>query len=441
MTSSVAWPAPTASHPLNATVVVPGSKSLTNRYLILAAIADGKSTLRLPLRSRDSVLMVQALEALGVKVTGFDADRDTDQWELTPPEGALKAPAHIDCGLAGTVMRFVPLIAAFADGPVTLDGDERARERPMGPIITALRDLGVQVDDDGRNALPITVQGTGEVAGGEISVDASGSSQFVSAVLLAAPKFTNGVTVRHVGDVLPSVPHIDMTVENLRDQGVEVDVEYREVDGKNSPVAWTVQPGPVTPLDLTVEPDLSNAGPFLAAPAVAGGSVTVPRWPSRTTQGGDKMRELLTAMGAEATLDERGLTITGSGVLHGIDADLHEVGELAPTIAAVATLASSPSRLRGIAHLRGHETDRLAALVTEIERLGGKARELDDGVEIFPVENLHGAAMESYEDHRMATFAAILGLNVPGVSIINVETTAKTMPDFKQMWTDMINAQ
>lgn len=435
--TSVAWPAPVATSDLNATVVVPGSKSLTNRYLVLAAIASGPSTLRLPLRSRDSVLMVGALRALGVEVEGFDnPDSAEETWVLTPP-AKFTTPATIDCGLAGTVMRFVPILAALADGPVTFDGDERARERPMGPIIQALRDLGVRVDDEGRGALPFTMHGTGSVAGGEIEVDASGSSQFVSSLLLVAPSFTNGITVRHTGSVLPSVPHIDMTVENLRDQGVKVDVEYRE-DDPNSPVAWTVHPGPVAPLDLDVEPDLSNAGPFLAAPAVVGGSVTVPRWPSKTTQGGDRMRELLTMMGAKAELSDAGLTITGTGELKGIDVDMHDVGELTCTIAAVATFATTPTRLRGIAHLRGHETDRLAALVTEIERVGGKARELDDGIEIYPVENLHGATMESYEDHRMATFAAILGLKISDVKIINVETTAKTLPDFKQQWADML---
>ncbi len=434
--TSVAWPAPTASAPLNATVVVPGSKSLTNRYLVLAAIASGPSTLRMPLRSRDSELMVGALRALGVEVAGFDDPASEEVWKLTPPT-KFTTPAKIDCGLAGTVMRFVPILAALAAGPVTFDGDERARERPMGPIIQALRDLGVRVDDAGRGALPFTVHGTGSVAGGEISVDASGSSQFVSSLLLVAPQFENGVTVRHTGSVLPSVPHIDMTVENLRDQGVRVDVEYRD-DDRSAPVAWTVHPGAVKPLILDVEPDLSNAGPFLAAPAVVGGSVTVPRWPAKTTQGGDRMRDLLVQMGAQAELTDAGLTITGTGELNGIDVNMHDVGELAPTIAAAATLANSPSRLRGIAHLRGHETDRLAALVTEIERLGGSARELEDGIEIFPRSNLHGARMESYEDHRMATFAAILGLKVPGIEIVNVETTAKTLPDFKQQWTDML---
>ncbi len=434
--TSVAWPAPTASAPLNATVVVPGSKSLTNRYLVLAAIASGPSTLRMPLRSRDSELMVGALRALGVEVAGFDDPASEEVWKLTPPT-KFTTPAKIDCGLAGTVMRFVPILAALAAGPVTFDGDERARERPMGPIIQALRDLGVRVDDAGRGALPFTVHGTGSVAGGEISVDASGSSQFVSSLLLVAPQFENGVTVRHTGSVLPSVPHIDMTVENLRDQGVRVDVEYRDGD-PSAPVAWTVYPGAVEPLILDVEPDLSNAGPFLAAPAVVGGSVTVPRWPAKTTQGGDRMRDLLVQMGAQAELTDAGLTITGTGELNGIDVNMHDVGELAPTIAAAATLANSPSRLRGIAHLRGHETDRLAALVTEIERLGGSARELEDGIEIFPRSNLHGARMESYEDHRMATFAAILGLKVPGIEIVNVETTAKTLPDFKQQWTDML---
>lgn len=440
--TSPAWPAPVAAAPLDAVVIVPGSKSLTNRFLVLAALANGTSTLRAPLRSRDTELMVAALAALGVTISGYGGPgapaTGNEVWQLTPP-AQLTAPATIDCGLAGTVMRFVPLIAALANGPVTFDGDERARERPMGPVIDALRQLGVTVETHGADALPFTVHGTGRVAGGTVEVDASGSSQFVSTLLLAAPRFDTGVTVRHTGSALPSVPHIDMTVQNLRDQGVAVEVIYDGEGPQRRPVAWQVSPGPIAPLDLTVEPDLSNAGPFLAAAAVAGGRVTVPHWPAQTTQGGDRMRDLLTAMGAEVTLDDAGLTVRGNGQLRGIDVDLGEVGELTPTIAALATLAEGPSQLRGVAHLRGHETDRLAALVTEIKRVGGDAEETADGLIIRPNRsNLRGAKIESYEDHRMATFGAILGLAIPGTEVVDVETTVKTLPDFPGMWAAML---
>ena len=429
------WPAPVAHGPLDAVVPVPGSKSLTNRYLLLAAIASEPTQLHRPLHSRDSVLMVDALRALGVRVENVDDEGrpDPEGLDLLIDPGSLRGPAHIDCGLAGTVMRFVPALAALADGTVTFDGDPHARVRPMGPLIDALRDLGAQVDDDGRGALPLTVHGTGTLPGGPVEVDASGSSQFVSGLLLVAPQLTNGIDVRRVGP-MPSQPHVSMTVEVLRERGVVVDVTIGD-DGE--PARWQVHPGPVKGGMVVVEPDLSNAGPFLAAAVVAGGRVRVPDWPTTTTQGGDRMRELLVRMGAAVELGPQGLTVTGTGEIKPIDVDLHDVGELTPTIAALATLASGPSRLRGVAHLRGHETDRLAALATEINRLGGNARETEDGLEIEPGP-LRPAPLESYDDHRMATFAAILGLRVGGTEIVDVATTAKTMPDFPRMWSDMV---
>ncbi|TRW44046.1 3-phosphoshikimate 1-carboxyvinyltransferase [Georgenia yuyongxinii] len=438
------WPAPTADGPLDVTVDVPGSKSLTNRYLLLAALAQAPTELVRPLHSRDSALMVAALEALGVRVTPSGADGA----DLTIEPGPLHGPATVDCGLAGTVMRFVPALAVLADGDVRLDGDERARERPMAPVVQGLRDLGARIDaaEDaaGRAVLPLTVHGTGALAGGEVEVDASGSSQFVSALLLAAPAYTAGVDLRHTGTTLPSVPHIDMTVAVLRERGVTVDeltADGAPAGGTTgvSPTRWRVHPGPVAGGRIVVEPDLSNAGPFLAAAVAAGGTVRVPRWPAVTTQGGDELRDLLARMGAAVVLDGGTLHVTGpaDGRILGLDADLHDVGELAPTVAALCALAETPSRLRGIAHLRGHETDRLAAIVAEFTRLGGQARETADGVEIEPAP-LHGAVVESYHDHRMATFGAIIGLRVPGVRVVDVATTAKTVPDFPGMWQTML---
>lgn len=438
------WPAPVATTPLDATVDVPGSKSLTNRYLVLAALASEPTELVRPLHSRDADLMVGALRALGTGVEAVGHDL-----RITP--APLRGPADVDCGLAGTVMRFVPALAVLADGPVRLDGDPRARQRPMGPVVDALRDLGAQVesatDAAGAPVLPLTVRGTGALPGGAVDVDASGSSQFVSALLLAAPAFDHGIDLRHTGATLPSQPHIAMTVAVLRAAGVEV--EELTAEGHTAgastgwaPTRWRVHPGPVRGGRVVVEPDLSNAGPFLAAALAAGGTVRVPRWPATTTQAGDAMRDLLTRMGATAQLDEDGvLAVTGPADrrILGLDADLHDVGELAPTVAALAALAVTPSRLRGIAHLRGHETDRLAAIVTEITRLGGIARETEDGVEIDPAP-LHGGVVQTYEDHRMATFAAILGLRVPDVRVVDVGTTAKTLPDFPAMWQALVGA-
>ncbi len=422
------WPAPLADAPVTAVVRVPGSKSLTNRALLLAALADGPSTVSGALRARDTVLMGKALASLGAGIDGLTGDAAI---RVTP--GPLVGPAHVDCGLAGTVMRFVPPVAALADGDIRFDGDPRARVRPMGGVIEALEALGVEIDDDARRTLPFTVKGTGAVRGGDVALDASASSQFVSALLLSAARFDEGVLIRHQGGPVPSMPHIDMSVELLREHGVTVEVDAADP----TRATWRVLPGPLRALDRAVEPDLSNAAPFLAAAVVTGGSVTIPGWPTRTTQAGDALRDLLARMGAEVTLDERGLTVRGTGSLDGLDADLGDVGELTPVLAAVCAVAGSPSRLRGIAHLRGHETDRLAALAREITRLGGSVEETDDGLRITP-KPLHGGVFETYDDHRMATAGAVLGLVVPGVEVVDVATTGKTLPDFVGMWASML---
>ncbi len=430
MTSSSAapadvWAAPTATAPLDALVEVPGSKSLTNRFLVLAAIADGPGRLRAPLRSRDTLLMADALRALGVAIT----DDGTD-WVVTPAAGGPGGSTDIACGLAGTVMRFVPPLAALRTGATRFDGDETARVRPMGPVLTALRDLGVEVRDEGEPGfLPFTVHGTGEVEGGRIDVDASASSQFVSALLLAAPRFRAGLHLRHIGPTLPSLPHIEMTVAALREAGVAVD--------DSRPGIWEVAPGAVAARDVLVEPDLSNAAPFLCAALVAGGSVRVPNWPTSSTQPGALVPGILEQMGATTSLDDGVLTVTGHGLIRGLDLDLHAAGELAPTIAALAALGDSPTRLRGIAHLRGHETDRLAALSAEITRLGGQAEQTSDGLVITP-RPLHGEVVRTYHDHRMATAGALLGLAVEGIGVEDVATTAKTLPDFVNMWDGML---
>ncbi len=418
------WPAPRATAPVEATVRLPGSKSLTNRYLVLAALASGPSVLRSPLRSRDTLLMAQALRSLGVTITDED-----DDWRVVPV--ALRGDVDVDCGLAGTVMRFVPGVAALADGPVRFDGDAGARVRPMGPVLDSLRTLGVAIDDAGRGTLPFTVAARGRVPGGAVTLDASASSQFVSGLLLAGARYDEGVVVRHDGKPVPSQPHIDMTVEVLRAAGVAVD------DGE--PDTWRVQPGPVDGIDVEVEPDLSNAAPFLAAALVSGGSVTVQGWPDRTTQAGDGIRDILDAMGADVRLDGGRLTVTGGGRIEGIDVDLHDVGELTPVVAAVAALAGSPSWLRGIAHLRGHETDRLAALATEITALGGDVTETEDGLRVRPAP-LHGGLFGTYHDHRMAMAAAVLGLAVDDVVIQDVGTTAKTLPQFTSRWSALVNS-
>ncbi|GAB2626155.1 3-phosphoshikimate 1-carboxyvinyltransferase [Streptomyces capparidis] len=432
------WPAPTASGPVDATVTVPGSKSVTNRALVLAALASEPGWVRRPLHSRDTLLMAQGLRELGVGIETMPNSASGagtgpgDAWRVIP--AALHGPARVDVGNAGTVMRFLPPVAALADGPVHFDGDPRARERPQKGVIDALRALGARIEDEGRGSFPLTVHGGGALDGGTVEVDASSSSQFVSALLLSAPRFNQGVEVRHVGSAVPSLPHIRMTVEMLRAAGAKVDTP--EAGGEAN--VWRVAPSALLGRDLVVEPDLSNAAPFLAAALVTGGRVTVPDWPERTTQPGDALREILTRMGGACELGEHGLTCTGTGRVHGIDADLHEVGELTPVIAAVAALADSPSRLSGIAHLRMHETDRLAALAKEVNGLGGDVTETEDGLVVRP-RPLRGGVFHTYEDHRLATAAAVIGLAVPGVQVENVATTAKTLPEFPAMWTGMLD--
>ncbi|MFD7920169.1 3-phosphoshikimate 1-carboxyvinyltransferase [Streptomyces sp. NPDC059740] len=427
------WPAPSATGAVDAVVTVPGSKSVTNRALVLAALSSEPGWLRRPLRSRDTLLMAEALRTLGVGIDeGVGPDGTGEAWRVLP--AGLHGPATVDVGNAGTVMRFLPPVAALAHGPVRFDGDPRSYERPLGGVITALRDLGVRIDDDDRGALPMTVHGTGAVDGGRVEVDASSSSQFVSALLLSAPRFNQGVEVRHVGSTLPSMPHIRMTVDMLRSVGAQVSTPQ----SGGEPNVWRVTPGALLGRDLVIEPDLSNAQPFLAAALVTGGRVTIPDWPERTTQPGDALREIFTGMGGSCELTDAGLTFTGSGRIHGIDVDLGEVGELTPGIAAVAALADSPSTLRGVAHLRLHETDRLAALTKELNGLGGDVTETADGLHIRP-RPLHGGVFHTYDDHRLATAAAILGLAVPGVEVENVATTAKTLPDFPGLWTAMLD--
>ncbi|MER7545468.1 3-phosphoshikimate 1-carboxyvinyltransferase [Spirillospora sp. NPDC127506] len=415
------WSAPVAHAPVDATVPLPGSKSMTNRALVLAALAAAPGRVVRPLRSRDTDLMAAALRALGTGIA-----EDGGDWRIVP--GELRGPADVDTGLAGTVMRFLPPVAALASGEVSVDGDPRARERPMGPLITALRALGAVVDDGGRGALPFTVRGAGSVDGGGVVIDASGSSQLVSGLLLAAPRFEKGVEVRHEGPPVPSAAHLAMTVGMLREAGAVVETEEN---------LWRVAPGPLRGRDWVIEPDLSNAAQFLGAALVTGGRVTVPGWPAETTQPGDALRGLLTAMGAEASRGPDGLTVRGRGGFSGLDADLHEVGELTPVLAALCALADSPSRLTGIAHLRGHETDRLAALAAEINGLGGDVTELPDGLEIRP-RPLRGGVFRTYDDHRMVMAAAVLGLAVPGIDVENPGTVGKTLPNFTRQWASML---
>jgi 3-phosphoshikimate 1-carboxyvinyltransferase len=450
------WPAPAATGPVRARLSVPGSKSMTNRALVLAALADGPGTIAGPLHARDTLLMRAALTALGATITdkvpnGPGPAGMAPSWQVTP--GRPGADVSVDVGNAGTVLRFAPPVAALTGVRVAFHGDARAAERPVGPVLAALRELGAVIDDGGRGAIPFTVRGTGSLPGGAVTVDASASSQFVSGLLLAAPRFDKGAEIRHRGGRAPSGPHIAMTVAMLRDAGAEVET-WTQGPGKPAgpPDTWRVHPGVIGHHEVIVQPDLSNALPFLAAALVTGGTVTIADWPAVTWQPAAQILDLLSAFGASCTLVQGessggkesragggALTVTGTGRIRPVTADLADAGESAPVAAALAALADGPSRLTGIGHLRRHETDRLAALATEIGALGGDVTELDDGLEIRPRPlRATGRPFASYDDHRLVMAAAVLGLAVPGIEVANAATVGKTFPAFTQLWASML---
>ncbi|MEO6701099.1 MAG: 3-phosphoshikimate 1-carboxyvinyltransferase [Jatrophihabitantaceae bacterium] len=416
------WAAPAATGRLLATVTLPGSKSLTNRALVLAALSSSPTLLTSPLRARDTELMAGALRALGVSVL----DQPDQGWLVNP--GPLHG-GQVDCGLAGTVMRFVPPLAALAAGESTFDGDPHARTRPMHALIDALRQAGARITDDGRSLLPFTVHGTGGLPGGSIEIDSSASSQFVSALLIAASRFDQGAELRNIGPRLPSLPHIEMTIAALVEAGASITTI--------GPGHWQVAPGKLDLSDQRIEPDLSNAAPFLAAALVTGGAVTVPGWPPATKQPGDLLGELLTRMGASVTRGADGLTVTGTGAIGPLVADLHEASELTPVLAALAALADGESRISGVAHIRGHETDRLAALRTELAGLGANVSETEDGLIIRPAA-LRPGLWHAYADHRMAQAGALLGLAVAGLTVDDIGCTSKTLADFPGLWAGLL---
>ena len=419
------WSAPSVQRPIKATISIPGSKSATNRAFVLAALGDSVSKISKPLLARDTELMLQALKQLGCEIK-----KSAEVVEISPMKRTHQ-DLTIDVGLAGTVMRFVPPLAALSTGVAHFDGDARARNRPMKTLIDSLKSLNISVDDQSTGSLPFSIASDGVVQGGEITIDASESSQFVSALLLAAPKFLDGLTINHVGKKLPSIPHIEMTIDMLKQVGVKV------VSTNNN--SWKVLPGKINSKDWLIEPDLSNAGPFLAAALVTHGEVNIPDWPQETTQAGNAWIEILTKMGASVSLSDKGLKVTHSGEIKGIDFDLSDVGELTPVLVAITLFANSPSSLTGIAHLRGHETDRLAALVENIKAIGGDATETSDGLNIKPA-NLHGGLWKAFDDHRMATAGAVIGLVVNGIEVDDIKTTSKTLPDFEKMWNLMVSA-
>ncbi len=427
------WAAPFAQTPIAGRVAMPGSKSATNRALLLAALSAGESTLTAPLQARDTRLMAQALRTLGAVI-----DEQPGQWKVSGRSDPFPVSGvTVDCGNAGTVARFLPAAAAvLARGTVTIDGDARMRERPLGPLLDALRRLGAGLDPEASH-VPFTLAAGGSLLGGTLEVDATSSSQLISGLLLAAPRYERGLTVSAAGGRVPSAPHLAMTVDMLRQAGATVD--------DSSAGRWTVTPGGLRPTTYVIEPDLSSASAFLAAAAVTGGSVRLAGWPRATTQPGRLLPELFEAFGCSAAVTADGeLEITGPGRLHGADLDLSDYGEAVPTLTAVALFADSPSRLRGVAHLRGQETDRLAALAEEFGRLGAHIEVTADGLAITPaplsaaVSAAVSVVLDPRADHRLAMAYAVAGLRVEGVRVADIATTGKTVPDFPARWAELL---
>jgi 3-phosphoshikimate 1-carboxyvinyltransferase len=416
---------------------------MTNRALVLAALADGETVIQCPLAARDTLLMRVAVERLGAEVREEGpVAGDCPRWRVRPGQPAA-GRVTIEAGNAGTVLRFVPPVAALSRAVAEFRGDPRAAQRPVQPLLDALVALGANIDAGGPGSGLFTVRGQGGLPGGTVTLDASSSSQLVSGLLLAAARFAEGAEVRHSGPPVPSMPHVDMTVAMLRQAGAQIETRPAEPGhshGEQSvPPHWHVYPGQLAPGRIAVEPDLSNAAPFLAAALVTGGEVTIAGWPAEPVQPGRQIIGLFTRMGASCSHTPDGLRVRGTGRITGIAADVREVSELVPVLAAVAALAGSPSEFRGVGHMRRHESDRLAALATEIGALGGDVRELDDGLRIQPRRLAAGGTVfGSHDDHRLVMAAAVLGLAVPGLRVGNPETVGKTFPGFCQAWSALL---
>ncbi|MFZ9701949.1 MAG: 3-phosphoshikimate 1-carboxyvinyltransferase [Candidatus Nanopelagicales bacterium] len=418
------WHAPTINGAINSTLEIPGSKSATNRAFVLAALGDKNSVIANPLFARDTNLMLEALEKLGCNVV-----KKLNSVEISPMKKD-HSEISIDVGLAGTVMRFVPPLAALSSGTSHFDGDERARNRPMKTLIESLKKLNVKVIDNHQGKLPFSIISDGQITGGEIEIDASESSQFISALMLVGAKFKNGLTIKHVGQNLPSLPHIEMTIEMLKEVGVKTN--------QINATTWRIDNQNINSKNWVVEPDLSNAGPFLAAAMVTKGEIKINDWPLQTTQAGNSWIEILSLMGANIQLNSKQLILKNDSEIKGINYNLNDVGELTPVLVAISLFANSKSEFTGISHLRGHETDRLAALVENITAIGGDAKETEDGLIINP-KQLHGGVWKAFDDHRMATAGAVIGLKVKDIYVDDIATTSKTLPNFEEMWNEMVN--
>jgi len=405
-------------HPIDASVRVPGSKSITNRALILAAMAAGRSTIESALFSDDTRYMIEALRALGFKV---ESDETQRRIEVEGRAGEIPASsADLFVGNAGTAMRFILGFLTLGRGRFRLDGSPRMRERPIGELLDALASLGVQATSErGDRCPPVVIEPPPGFAGGATTIDAGVSSQFVSALLMPAPIWKNGLRLKVTGAV--AQPFIDMTLAIMRLFGASSSVEGDEI----------VIPGGqrYQGRDFAVEPDASSASYFAAAAALCGGVVRIAALRPDSVQGDIGFLKVLQKMGARVTWENDGVTVRGDGRLAGVDVDMAAMPDMVATLAAIAPFASSPTRIRGVGFIRHHESDRLRAIATELAKLGAKVTETEDGIAIEP-SKLHPATIDSWDDHRIAMSFAVIGLKLPGVRIGNPGCVSKTFPDF-----------
>ncbi|MEK6676189.1 MAG: 3-phosphoshikimate 1-carboxyvinyltransferase [Planctomycetota bacterium] len=431
---------PDFAGPLRATVRIPGSKSVTNRALICAALADGTSLLKNALLAEDTRLMIEVLRNLGIAVT---VDELTSVVEITGCRGDIPASeAELFCGNAGTVMRFGSALVATGYGTYRLDGAPRMRERPIGPLGAALQELGAGIEYlDQEGYPPLHVHANG-LRGGSVSFSQLQSSQFVSALMLAAPYARGDVFIETIGDV-PSRPYLAMTQAVMERFGVNMLRD--EQDGFPTKTVRLIVESTQRYQGTTVavEPDATNATYFLAAPAVAGGTVTVEGFGTESVQGDVKFVDLLEKMGCAVEREASRITVSRSpnaGRLRAIDADLNAMPDTVPTLAVLALFADGQTTIRNVANLRVKETDRLEALANELTKFGATADSTLDGLTIHPPDRILPATIETYDDHRMAMSFALAGLKCPGVVIRNPGCCAKSFPDFFARWERMIHA-
>ncbi|MFN0157826.1 MAG: 3-phosphoshikimate 1-carboxyvinyltransferase [Bacteroidota bacterium] len=400
---------------VNATVHVPGSKSITNRALICAALAQGESVIRNASDSDDTRLMTNGLNQLGVLVRLLN-----DALVVHGTGGKLHAPKFpIPVGNAGTTLRFMLSLAALAQGTTTFEADARMAERPLADLLDAMRTLGVEATVDERG--PRYRVSGGGIVGGAVKLQADKSSQFLTSLLLAASYAQQDVRIDIVG-VLSSVSYVDITLDVMKKFGVDVVCSPEKMFEVKSGQRYK-------PTEFAIESDASGASYFLAAAAIVGGSVTITNMKTKSLQGDVQFIDVLKKMGCTATETESGVGVQSTGRLNGIDIDMNSMPDIVPTLAVTALFAQTPTRIRNVAHLRYKESDRLTALATELKKLGAQIALHDDGLEISPAP-LHGAQLDTYDDHRLAMSFALIGLRVPGVKIENPQCVKKSFPGF-----------